>query len=156
MMKKLLSAAIVTSCAFASTAALAVTPAKDHFESTDDAVAYRQAAFKLIGDVFGARLGGVARGDIEYDADAVKANAQVLSTLINMPWVGFADGREGGKASDKIWSNKDDFNKKAQASIDAVAELEKAAESGDLAKFKQAFAGVGQSCKSCHDSYREK
>ncbi|WP_432786915.1 Cytochrome c' [Oligella sp. MSHR50489EDL] len=155
-MKKLLSAVMLATCTLATSTALAVTPAEDHFETTDDAVQYRQAAFKLIGDVFGARLGAVARGDVDYDADAVKENAQTLKVLINLPWAGFADGREGGNAQDKIWGNKDDFNKKAQAAIDAVAELETASESGDLAKFKQAFAGVGQSCKSCHDSYRKR
>lgn len=155
-MKKLLSAVVLATCGLATTTAFAVTSAKEHFETTDDAIEYRQSAFKLIGDIYGARLGAMARGDVDFDADAVKENAEVLKVLINLPWAGFGEGTEGGNAEDKIWSNKADFDKKAVASIEAVAELENAAESGDLNKFKQAFAGVGQSCKSCHDSYRKK
>ena len=64
-------------------------------------------------------------------------------------------GTQGGDSEDSIWTNKDDFDEKARASVVAVAELEEAAESGDLNKFKAAFANVGQSCKTCHDSYRK-
>lgn len=151
-MKKLLSAFVLATCGLAATA----TTAQAHFETTEDAIEYRQAAFKLMGDFFGARLGAVARGEADYDADAVKKNAEVLKVLIDLPWAGFGEGTEGGKAEDKIWSNKADFDEKAAASVKAVAELEEAAGTGDLNKFKAAFAGVGQSCKACHDNYRKK
>lgn len=148
-MKKLLSAFALATCALVATSAHA------HFETKDDAIEYRQAAFTLMGDYFGGRIGPMVRGDVDYDADIVKENAEVLKVLINLPWAGFGEGTEGGDAKDSIWSNKDDFDKKAQAAIVAVTELDEAAESGDLNKFKAAFANVGQSCKSCHDSYRK-
>ncbi|NLJ52445.1 MAG: cytochrome c [Alcaligenaceae bacterium] len=149
-MKKLLSAIVFATCGFAVTAT-----AQAHFEAPEDAIEYRQAAFKLVGDVFGGRLGPVARGDVDFDEETVEANAELLKVLIDLPWVGFGEGTQGGDSEDSIWTNKDDFDEKARASVVAVAELEEAAESGDLNKFKAAFANVGQSCKTCHDSYRK-
>ena len=148
-MKKLLSALALAVCA------LVVTPAHAHFEAPEDAIEYRQAAFVLVSDYFGGRLGPVVRGDVEYDADSVEETVEVLKVLIDIPWVAFAQGTQGGDAEDSIWSNKGDFDKKAQASVIAVAELEEAAESGDLNKFKAAFANTAKSCKTCHDSYRK-
>ena len=151
-MKKLLSAIVLASCGLVATSA----NAEVKFESPEDAIEYRQAAFKLVGNVFGSRLGDVARGDVEYDAEAVKQNAATVKVLMNLPWDGFGEGTQGGNAEDKLWSNKADFDEKAEASIKAVAALDEAAQSGDLNKFKAAFADAGKSCKSCHDSYRKK
>ena len=148
-MKKILSALAFAGCTFTATSAHA------HFEAAEDAIEYRQAAFVLASDYFGGRLGPVVRGEVDYDAEAVKNNVAVLKVLIDLPWAGFGEGTQGGNSEDSIWSNKDDFDKKAEASVIAVAELEKAAESGDLSKFKADFANTGKSCKTCHDSYRK-
>lgn len=148
-MKKLLSALAFAGCAFTATSAHA------HFEAAEDAIEYRQAAFTLVSDYFGGRLGPVVRGEVDFNADVVEDNVDVLKVLIELPWAGFGEGTQGGDSEDSIWTNKDDFDKKAKASVIAVAELEEAAESGDLRKFKAAFANVGKSCKTCHDSYRK-
>lgn len=151
-MKKLLSAlALATTCAFVVTPVQADT----HFESAEDAIEYRQAAFVLMSDYFGGRLGPVVRGEVDFNADVVENNVEVLKVLVNLPWVGFGEGTQGGDSEDSIWTNKADFDEKAQASIVAVAALEEAAESGDLKKFKAAFANTAKSCKTCHDSYRK-
>jgi cytochrome c556 len=92
---------------------------------------------------------------VDFNADVVENNVEVLKVLVNLPWVGFGEGTQGGDSEDSIWTNKADFDEKAQASIVAIAALEEAAESGDLKKFKAAFANTAKSCKTCHDSYRK-
>lgn len=150
-MKKLASALLLAgSLGFSATAVQAQA-----FESTEDAIEYRQAAFKLIGNVFGGRLAPVAREEVDFNAEEVENNAEILKVLISLPWVAFEDETKGGDTKDSVWSNKADFDQKAEDSVVAVKELEEAAESGDLGKFKAAFGKVGQSCKACHDAYRK-
>ncbi len=152
MIKKLLcTLALAVTCTFA----VAPVHADIHLERVEDAIEYRQAAFVLMSDYFDGRLGPVVRGEVDFNVEKVSNNIEVLKVLVNLPWAGFGEGTEGGYSEDSLWINKVDFDNKAQASIVAVAVLEEAAESGDLKKFKAAFANTAKSCKTCHDSYRK-
>jgi len=138
-----------------SLAPLMVAPAHAQFAKAEDAVKYRESAFKLIASHFG-RMQPVVRGQAPYDAAQIKANVAVLKTLAALPWPAFGPGTEGGDAKPEIWSNADDFKAKQQRLIDNVDKLSVAADSGDLDKVRAAFGDVGASCKACHDAYRKK
>ena len=77
----------------------------------------------------------------------------MLSTL---PWQAFGPDTEGGKAQTDIWSDNAKFKVAADKMQLATANLNVAAQSGDLASVKKAFSATGQTCKGCHDDFKKK
>nr|WP_089400501.1 cytochrome c [Noviherbaspirillum humi] len=141
-------------------AALAAVPffaqAQAQFAKPEDAVKFRKAAFTLIGAYTG-RIGAVVKEEKPYDKASVEADAALLETLSKLPWQAFVPNTTtDSKAKPEIWTERDKFNGAAEKMQAEVAKLNTAAKSGDLKAIKAAFGGVGQSCKSCHDNYRNK
>ena len=130
--------------------------AQAQFAKPEDAVKYRQSALQLIASHFG-RMQPVMKGQVPYDAAAIKANVELLKTLSVLPWAGFVEGSQAGtSAKPEVWSDAAGF-KAAQSKFEgAVDKLAVAANSGDLDRVRAAFGDVGASCKACHDSYRVK
>lgn len=140
------------------TAMLAVPfAAQAQFAKPEDAVKYRQAAFTLMGAHTG-RIGAVVKGEKPYDKAAVEADAAVLEMVSKLPWTAFPQGSDlaNSKAKPEIWKEQDKFKAAADKMQAEVSKLSAAAKSGDLNAIKTAFGGVGQSCKACHDNYRNK
>jgi len=131
------------------------TPAWAQFAKPEAAIKYRQSALTLLASHFG-RMDGVVKGQVPYDADAIKQNVAIVSMLAQLPWAAFGEGTEGGGARPEVWSKRDGFDAAQTRFKDAVADLSVAAESGDLGKLRQAFGKVGASCKACHDNYRKR
>ena len=75
-----------------------------------------------------------------------------------MPWTAFPQVSDlaNSKAKPEIWKEQDKFKAAADKMQAEVGKLSAAAKSGDLNAIKTAFGGVGQSCKACHDNYRNK
>ena len=147
-------AAVIGSTLSLSLAALAAVPAHAQFAKPEDAVKYRQSAMTLIASHFG-RLAAVAKGQAPNDPAQVKSNAQVLQTLAALPWPAYGPGLEGGNAKPEVWSDAAGFKQKQDDFEAKVAALSVAANSGDIAKLREAVGAVGASCQACHNSYRK-
>lgn len=131
------------------------SPAMAQFAKAEDAIEYRQSAMTLIGSHFG-RMAPVAKREVPYDADQIKANVRVLNVLATLPWAGFASaGSEGGDALDDVWLDPDGFQEKRHEFEASMEKLSAAAEAGDFDAFRVAFGNTGKSCKACHDAYRK-
>lgn len=126
------------------------------FSDAKDAVEYRKAAFQLIRHNTGD-IGDMLQGKVAFDAKRVQQRADALAALAPLPWAAFhTAGTEagGGDAKKEIWADMNDFIAKADKfSTDAKA-LQSAAQSGDQAKVKAAFAQFRGNCKACHDKYK--
>jgi cytochrome c556 len=150
--------AALGSLVVASAAMAQGAPPQTPEQQAATAVLTRQAVFKLNGFVFGP-VGGMLRG-APFDAKvAEKAGArlQVLGGLI--PEVFMKDTHTftlTTKAREGIWTNKSDFDSKANDLVKAAADLEAAAKTGDEAATKKAAAAVGKTCGACHDQFRDK
>ncbi len=133
-----------------------VSTASAQFAKPEDAIKYRQSAFVLLASQFG-RMQPTVKGQVPYDAAAIKANVALVQTLSTLPWGAFGVGTEGkSSAKSEVWSDAAGF-KAAQTKFEsAIVKLSAAADSGDLDKLRAAFGDVGASCKACHDSYRIK
>ncbi|MDN3986290.1 c-type cytochrome [Zwartia vadi] len=133
-----------------------MSTASAQFAKPEDAIKYRQAAFVVLASQFG-RMQSTVKGQVPYDAAAIKANVEIVKTLSTLPWGAFGAGTQGKSAAKpEVWSDAAGF-KTAQAKFEsAVVKLSAAADSGDLEKLRAAFGDVGASCKVCHDSYRVK
>ena len=133
---------------------LAAGAANAQFQKPEEAVEYRQAAKLLLGSHFG-RMAPVARGQVEFYAEAIKSNVEIVKMLAALPWAGFGPGTEGGDAKPEIWSNAKGFEEERTTFMNSIEALSEAANTGEVEKFKAAFGKTGQSCRSCHDAYRK-
>ncbi len=131
--------------------------AQAQFAKVEDAVKYRKAAFSLMGTHFG-RVGAVVKGEKPYDKAAVEADVAIVEMMSKLPWPAFVPGSDtaDSKAKPEIWKEQEKFKAAAEKTQSEIGKLSVAAKSGDLGMIKSAFGAVGQSCKACHDSYRNK
>jgi cytochrome c556 len=145
---------------FTAAVALGVTlslPAAAQFKKPEDAVKYRESAFRLIANHFG-RINAMAQGKAPFDAKAAQFNAEVLTTLVKLPWDAFpSDSANVGhtEAKPEVWSQPDKFKAAAKDLVDNVAKLDAAARTGNLDQIKAAAGATGKSCKSCHETFKK-
>lgn len=138
---------------------LSTTAAANHaFNHPEKAVEYRQKAFSLMQNNF-AVMGDMVKGDIKFDGQEFTARANDFAALAGMPWVGFQqEGAKPGDDSDAlpaIWTNWDDFMKKADQFQNDAKALQQAALSGKQNDIRKAFMSAARNCKACHDSYKD-
>jgi len=125
----------------------------------EDTVKARQGYYKLILHNAGT-LFGMAKGDIEYDAERASTAANNLLTLSKLNVgslypAGTSKEEMPGKtrALKKIWDDFPGVGEKAKAWKAAVADM--AAVAGDGVDAVRAKAGpLGGGCKGCHENYR--
>ncbi len=146
MMSLGLAAAVMTTLPLTASA---------QFAKKEDAIKYRQSAFALMGNHMG-RIAAVTKGEVPFNAADVQKSAALIATLSELPWSAFGPGTEGGKALPAVWKETDKVKAGADKFMKAAADLNTAAKSGNLEQIKKAFGATGQTCKACHDSYKEK
>jgi len=149
-MRKILAIATLTAMT-----AFTAMPANAQFAKAEDAIKYRESAMALLGFHFGA-MGPVAKKEVPFDAERIQANMEVVQTLAALPWPAFEDeAYEGGNEMPELWLDPDGFQEKREAFEQNLEKLVKATDAGDFDAFRVAYGNTGQSCKSCHDSYRQ-
>lgn len=119
--------------------------------------AVRQDEMKKVGGAMGT-LGGIAKGEKPYDAEAVKAALTTLAEVGKTFPDHFPAGSETGmdsEAAPAIWQNMDDFKAKS-AKLTAAAEAQLAALPADQAGVGAAMQAIGGTCGDCHQTYRLK
>ncbi|NRB33907.1 MAG: cytochrome c [Rhodobacteraceae bacterium] len=123
-----------------------------------DQLKARQGQFNIIALNLGV-LGGMARGNIDYDADRAQAAADSLAGIAMVDpaalWVEGSDNIsiDGTRALPAIWDNFDDFASKWGAYVTAANAMQAAAGTG-LEAIGPALGALGGTCGACHDLYR--
>lgn len=124
------------------------------------AVKARKAHMQLYAFNLGT-LGGMAKGEIEYNADAAQAAADQLAALAAfnqsaywLPGTSNAELGEETRALPAIWEEGSTAGKISQDMAAAAANLAAVASDGQAA-LGPAMGGVGQGCGSCHKAYRQ-
>lgn len=145
----------LSALALAAVVATVAMPASAQFAKAEDAIKYRQSALSVLGTHFG-RLGAMANGKIAFDAKAAQESAEIVAFMSKLPWAGFGPGTEGGKAKPEIWKEEAKFHDLGDKMQAEVVKLNAAAKTGNLDNLKTAFGPAANSCKSCHDSFRNK
>ncbi|CAM4280322.1 cytochrome C [Pseudoalteromonas byunsanensis] len=149
-MKKLLILAVALA-GFTTT-----SQANTLFEAKEDAIEYRKAAFQLIRYQIGD-MGDMMKGKVPFDAKRFAERANNAAQLSAMPWEAFIEGSDKGDtdALPAIWSDRETFDKKAQAFAQYAQELAVAASSGDKKVIGPAFKNWAKGCKDCHKSFKD-
>jgi cytochrome c556 len=92
------------------------------------------------------------------DMAAIKTAAKVVNDAAaeQAKWFPAGSGPEAGKtqALPAIWSKPAEFKAAMKMFSDAAPKLSAAANAGDAAAVKAAFAEVGKACKNCHEQFR--
>ncbi|MBT8154378.1 cytochrome c [Epibacterium ulvae] len=143
----------------ALSAAIIATPlvAQDQ-KALEAAVKARKSQMTLFAFNLGL-LGGMAKGQIDYDADKAQAAASGLLALTALDasrmWLPGTDNEtmDNTRALPAIWAEGSDIGAKAQAFGEAVGAMDAAAGQG-LEALQGAMGGVGGACGSCHKAYR--
>jgi cytochrome c556 len=148
-LQKLILATTATILAIGTGAAFA------QFQNAEKAVDYRESVFTVMGTHFG-RIGAVVKGEAPFNKDEVAKNAAIVAMMSSLPWQAFGPGTEGGKAKSEIWSDNAKFKAAGEKMQLAIADLNKAAQSGDQESIKKAFSAAVATCKGCHDDFKKK
>lgn len=121
-----------------------------------EAVEYRQGIFKAFKWNFGP-MADMVKGKTDFNAEEFNKHAERLEQLSFMPWEAFIAGTyaKSTAALPKIQNEQDDFKKEIAKLQKAVANLAAAAKTNEMKNIGPAFGQAGQSCKSCHDKYKD-
>lgn len=122
------------------------------------AIAARQANYKEIGGAFKTINDEVRTG--APDMATVRPLARDLATraarMVN--YFPRGSGPESGietRAMARIWAEQTRFNGIQQRMVTAARALNTATTAGNLRQMREASATLGETCRSCHDRYRE-
>lgn len=122
------------------------------------AIKARQGQMQLYAHYLGI-LGGMARGNMDYNADAAQAAADSLLAVASIngaslwPQGSDMDSVEGTRAKAAIWENFPDVGAKSMALTSAAANMANAAGT-DLDALRAAMGDLGGTCGACHKAYR--
>ena len=153
------SALLIATLSITGAIAVAQNAPPSPEKQAEKAVEIRQGLFNVQAFAFGP-VGAMLKGAAPVDAALVQKEAtrvQMTSSMITEVFK--LDTRKfqtKTKAKDKVWSDQEDFAKKANDLHEAAVALEAAGKKGDKSGILDAAGKVGNACKACHDEYREK
>jgi cytochrome c556 len=129
-------------------------PASPPAPSAQDIVNARQAAMVMSASALGTVRGIAARPDsvkgAAFPANGLAKWAAALPAMFPASTRNIA----GTRAKPEIWTNRTDFNARAEAFASATTALLDAAKADDHAAFTAAVESTAAACKACHDSYQ--
>lgn len=140
------------------TAAIAALPVFAYADAKEDALEARQGYMKMLAINMGT-LAGMAKGEIEYSAEAAAKAGTNLQALggYDMPSL-YVEGTSNAdmktEALPAIWDNPEDFAAKFVKFQEAAAAAAPTLGTGAEA-VGPALKQLGGTCKACHDDYRE-
>lgn len=100
-------------------------------------------------------------GESRPNLSSVRANANVIEALAKQipTWFPNGSGPQAGvktEALPAIWQETPLFKQRAAGLAGAAHQISAAAASGNLDATKAGASHLGDSCKACHDTFREK
>lgn len=140
----------------------AISDENHDVKAIEAAIKARQAQMQMYAFNLGL-LGGMAKGEIDYNADAAKAAASNLASLAKLDqsrmWPKGSDletlGKDKTASLAVLWSAESTGREKGMAMATAAMAMETAAGDG-LDALRGAIGPLGKSCGGCHELYRQK
>jgi cytochrome c556 len=149
--RSLAAAVLASSCFFAGAVLAQGAPSKG-----EQALKYRKALYQVMAWNFGP-MGAMAQGKVPYDAAEFARRAERVAAVAPMLSEAFPPETKGLPQSElkpEMWTNRADFDAKMQDLVERSATLASVAKSGDFEKSKAAFFDTANTCKACHDKYK--
>lgn len=131
--------------------------------SPEDQIKLRQAGYSYMSWNMGKIKAQVIDQSVAYNQAQVAAAANTLEAIANSgmgalygPGTERNVGDRVTRVKPEMFDNFDDVAAISARLNETTGKLASAAASGDQAAIRVAFGEVGQTCKSCHDKYRQK
>jgi len=129
----------------------------------EDLIKHRQSGYDFMAWNMGKIKSQVIDNPASFNKEQVIAAANVIAAIANSGMGAlYAPGTETGTGWKPTRTKADFFQKPEEVKKVALAfnkeanELAKVAASGDIDAIRAQFGKVGETCKSCHDSFRTK
>ena len=129
----------------------------------EDQIIFRKAGYSFMSWNMGKIKAMAIDGTMAWDPAQVQAAANSIAATANSGMGAlFTPGTEKSIGDTKtnvrpeMFTDMEGVGKVAMAFSKAANELAEVAKTGDKAAIIKAFAATGDSCKGCHDKYREK
>jgi cytochrome c556 len=132
---------------------LVATSLHAHEGVKDPGVMARMHAMKTVGQAMKV-LKDMAAGKRTFDLSGAQTAQQAIVKQLSTTETLFAEPHSDPKseALPAIWKNRDDFNLKTEAALQAAQRLDVST----LEMIQLGLPGVGQGCLDCHKAYRAK
>lgn len=153
-MKKFLMAALATTVMTAAVQASAQV-------SPEDQIKFRKAGYSFMSWNMGKIKAQVIDGSVEYNQQQILAAANAIAAIgssgmgaLYGPGTDRDVGSQTTRVKPELFENFPDVAQLSGDFVEAANNLVAQAESGDQAAIRTAFGRLGETCKSCHDKYR--
>jgi cytochrome c556 len=133
-----------------------LSPLLLHAAEPEDIIKYRQNMMKAIG-AHTAAAGAIIQGKVEYRSQLAE-HARALQALTNdIPGLFPKDSDFGDtRAKDGVWTDRAEFEKRANNLKTKVTAFAKAVEAGKQPAIVASYKEMGEDCKACHKDFRKK
>ncbi len=123
----------------------------------EDAIKYRQGAYRVIGWNMGP-MAAVVKGEVPYNKEDFARRAEIVAFVSKLTLEGFTPGTDKGetKVKPEAFAKMDDFKAKMTKMNEETAKLAAVAKTGSFDDIKKQFGATGASCKACHDDYKSR
>ena len=126
------------------------------FTRPADAIKYRQGLFQVMG-MHSQRIGSMVKNERPFDKAIAENDAAIIDMMARQLDAAFPPGSEGpSKAKPEVWQDPVQFKKKLDELKISSQKLSAASKSGDIQVLRAAFSATAQSCKSCHEDFRNR
>jgi cytochrome c556 len=117
---------------------------------------YRKGVMRAVGGHLAATTAVVVDG-VDQSARLAFHTGALVHLLTDVPDL-FPEGSDFGEtaALPSIWEQFATFTERSAASLEAAQALHVAVESGDVSEVSQRFRALGQSCRACHQDFRQR
>lgn len=129
----------------------------------EEQIKTRQAGYTYMAWNLGKIKAQIIDQSVAYDQGQVSAAANTLAAIARSgmgalygPGTDKAVGDQYTNVKPELFDNFEDVGKISARLTETTGKLVEAANSGDQAAIRVAFGDVGNTCKSCHDKYRQK
>jgi cytochrome c556 len=131
--------------------------AQSIFARPTDAIKYRQGVFQVMG-MHSQRIGSMVKNERPFDKTMAENDAFIIEVMAKELDAAFPPGSDAppSKAKSDIWQDPAQFKKKLDDLKISSQKLSAAAKSGDIQILRAAFSTTAQSCKSCHEDFRNR
>ena len=123
--------------------------------SVSENVRERQIAFKVMGGDM-TLLSNMINGTSTFDMQKLQQQANEFAQHATRPFQYFGEQDQGGNSKPNIWLERHAFDMERDKFLSAVEHFNTAAQAGEFEQIRATFAPVGDSCKSCHDTFKMK
>jgi cytochrome c556 len=138
---------------------LATTAFAQSIGKPADQIRWRQSMYQSqewnMGRIKANLMGTYNKDQVIQAANMIQAIANSGMGILFQPGTKKGKGWKETEVKPELFTDKEGVGKVAKAYIEAANEMAKVAATGDAAAVKVQFGKLGETCKGCHDKYRQ-